>query len=177
MIHNIGKRVIIMSMYTNPNADTFTSSAQNHAHCLHHLELSVNASLQREDGTNLCVDADFEVDAFARLLLWRQEHCTMQQLSVAQLDELLCWIMQKLKIEAQIASYLAEHPEGATSFSPETLESVRSKAQYLYWHLLVLYEDGTVQQLSGQDSLPSWLNELVQKLMTYIPEENSSHKN
>ena len=62
-----------MPMYTNPNADTFTSSAQNHASRLHHLELSVNASLQREDGTNLCVDADFEVDAFARLLLWRQE--------------------------------------------------------------------------------------------------------
>ena len=85
-----------MSMYNTPNADTFTSSAQNHTSHLHHLELSVNASLQREDGTNLCVDADFEVDAFARLLLWRQEHCTMQQLSVAQLDELLCWIMQEL---------------------------------------------------------------------------------
>ena len=166
-----------MSMYTNPNADTFTSSAQNHAPRLHHLELSVNASLQREDGTPLCVDADFEVDAFARLLLWRQEHCTMQQLSVAQLDELLRWIMQKLKIEAQITFYLAEHPEGATSFSPEKLESLRSKAQYLYWHLLVLYEDGTVRQISGQGSLPSWLNELVQQLMTYIPEETGSHKN
>ena len=173
MIHNIGKRVIIMSMYNTPNADTFTSSAQNLAPRLHHLELSVNASLRREDGTNLCVDADFEVDAFARLLLWRQEHCTMQQLSVAQLDELLCWIIQELQLEKQIA----EHPEGATIFSPETLESLRGKTQYLYWHLLVLYEDGTVQQLSGQDSLPSWLNELVQKLMTYIPEENSSHKN
>ena len=166
-----------MPMYNTPNADTFTSSAPNHTSRLHHLELSINASLQREGGTPLCVDADFEVDAYARLLLWRQEHCTMQQLPVAQLDELLCWIMQKLKIEAQIASYLAEHPEGATSFSPETLESVRSKAQYLYWHLLVLYEDGTVRQISGQGSLPSWLNELVQKLMTYIPEENSSHKN
>lgn len=166
-----------MSMYTNPNADTFACNAQNHASHLHHLELSVNASLQREDSTNLCVEADFEVDAFARLLLWRQEHCTMQQLSVAQLDELLCWIMQELKIEAQIASYLAEHPEGATIFSPEALESLRGKAQYLYWHLLVLYEDGTVRQLSGQDSLPSYLNELVQKLMTYISEEISSHKN
>ena len=166
-----------MPMYNTPNADTFTSSAQNLAPRLHHLELSVNASLQREDGTNLCVDADFEVDAFARLLLWRQAHCTMQQLSVAQMDELLCWIVQKLKIEAQIASYLAEHPEGATIFSPEMLESLQGKAQYLYWHLLVLYEDGTVQQLSGQDSLPSWLNELVQKLMTYIPEKPSSYKN
>ena len=162
-----------MSMYTNPNADTFTSSAQNHTSHLHHLELSVNASLQREDGTNLCVDADFEVDAFARLLLWRQEHCTMQQLSVAQLDELLCWIMQELQLEKQIA----EHPEDATVISSESLESLQGKAQYLYWHLLVLYEDGTVQQISGQGSLPSWLNELVQKLMTYIPEENSSHKN
>ena len=166
-----------MSMYNTPNADTFTFSAQNHASRLHHLELSVNASLQREDGTPLCVDADFEVDAFARLLLWRQAHCTLQQLSVAQLDELLCWIMQKLKIEAQIASYLAEHPEGATIFSPETLESLRGKAQYLYWHLLVLYEDGTVRQISGQDNLPSWLNVLVQKLMTYIPEETGSRKN
>ena len=165
-----------MPMYTNPNADTFACNAQNHASHLHHLELSINASLQREDGTNLCVDADFEVDAFARLLLWRQEHCTMQQLSVAQLDELLRWIMQKLKIEAQITFYLAEHPEGATSFSPETLESVRGKTQYLDWHLLVLYEDGTVRQISGQDSLPSWLNELVQKLMTYIPEKPSSYK-
>ena len=166
-----------MPMYNNPNADMFACNAQNHTSHLHHLELSVNASLRREDGTNLCVDADFEVDAFARLLLWRQEHCTMQQLSVAQLDELLCWIMQKLKIEAQIAFYLAEHPEGATSFSPETLESLQGKAQYLYWHLLVLYENGTVRQLSGQDSLPSWLNELVQQLMTYIPEETGSHKN
>ena len=173
MIHNIGKRVIIMSMYTNPNADTFTSSAQNHAPRLHHLELSVNASLQRKDGTNLCVDADFEVDAFARLLLWRQEHCTMQQLSVAQLDELLCWSMQELQLEKRIM----EHPKGATVISPETLESLRGKAQYLYWHLLVLYEDGTVQQISRQDSLPSWLNELVQKLMTYIPEKPSSYKN
>ena len=162
-----------MSMYTNPNADTFTSSAQNHTSHLHHLELSVNASLQREDGTNLCVDADFEVDAFARLLLWRQEHCTIQQLSVAQLDELLCWIMQELQLEKRIM----EHPKGATVISPETLESLRGKAQYLYWHLLVLYEDGTVQQISGQDSLPSWLNELVQKLMTYIPEKPSSYKN
>lgn len=162
-----------MPMYNNPNADTFTSSAQNLAPRLHHLELSVNASLRREDGTNLCVDADFEVDAFARLLLWRQEHCTMQQLSVAQLDELLCWIIQELRLEKQIA----EHPEGATIFSPETLESLRGKTQYLYWHLLVLYEDGTVQQISGQDSLPSWLNELVQKLMTYIPEETGSRKN
>ena len=162
-----------MSMYNTPNADTFTSSAQNHAPRLHHLELSVNASLQREDGTNLCVDADFEVDAFARLLLWRQEHCTMQQLSVAQLDELLCWSMQKLQLEKKIA----EHPEGATIILPETLERLRGKAQYLYWHLLVLYEDGTVQQISGQDSLPSWLNELVQKLMTYIPEKPSSYKN
>ena len=162
-----------MPMYNNPNADTFTSSTQNHAPRLHHLELSVNASLRREDGTNLCVDADFEVDAFARLLLWRQEHCTMQQLSVAQLDELLCWIMQELQLEKQIA----EHPEGATVISPETLESLRGNAQYLYWHLLVLYEDGTVRQISGQDSLPSWLNELVQKLMTYIPEETISHKN
>lgn len=101
----------------------------------------------------------------------------MQQLSVAQLDELLRWIMQKLKIEAQIAFYLAEHPEGAASFSPETLESLWGKTQYLYWHLLVLYEDGTVRQISGQGSLPSWLNELVQKLMTYIPEETGSHKN
>ena len=166
-----------MPMYTNPNADTFACNALNHVSRLHHLEFSVNASLRREDGTNLCVDADFEVDAFARLLLWRQEHCTMQQLSVAQLDELLCWIMQKLKIEAQIASYLAEHPEGATIFSPEMLESLRGKTQYLYWHLLVLYEDGTVRQISGQDSLPSWLNELIQKLMTYIPEETGSHKN
>ena len=162
-----------MSMYTNPNADTFTSSAQNHASRLQHLELSVNASLQREDGTNLCVDADFEVDAFARLLLWRQEHCTMQQLSVAQLDELLCWIMQELQLEKKIM----EHPKGATVISPEVQESLRGKAQYLYWHLLVLYEDGTVRQISGQDSLPSWLNELVQKLMTYIPEKLSSYKN
>ena len=162
-----------MSMYNTPNADTFTSSAQNLAPRLHHLELSVNASLRREDGTNLCVDADFEVDAFARLLLWRQEHCTLQQLSVAQLDELLCWIMQELQLEKQIA----EHPEGATSFSPETLESLRGNAQYLYWHLLVLYENGTVRQLAGQDNLPSWLNELVQQLMTYIPEETGSHKN
>ena len=162
-----------MSMYNNPNADTFTSSDQNHAPRLHHLELSINASLQREDGTPLCVDADFEVDAFARLLLWRQEHCTMQQLSVAQLDELLCWIMQELQLEKQIA----ERPEEVTALSPEKLESLRGNTQYLYWHLLVLYEVGTVRQLSGQDSLPSWLNELVQKLMTYIPEENSSHKN
>lgn len=162
-----------MSMYNTPNADTFTSSAQNHAPRLHHLELSVNASLQREDGTNLCVDADFEVDAFARLLLWRQEHCTMQQLSVAQLDELLRWIMQELQLEKRIM----EHPKGATVISPEVQESLRGKAQYLYWHLLVLYEDGTVRQISGQDSLPSWLNELVQKLMTYIPEKPSSYKN
>ena len=162
-----------MSMYTNPNADTFTSSDQNHAPRLHHLELSINASLQREDGTNLCVDADFEVDAFARLLLWRQAHCTMQQLSVAQLDELLWWIMQELQLEKRIM----EHLKGATVISPEVQESLRGKAQYLYWHLLVLYEDGTVQQISGQDSLPSWLNELVQKLMTYIPEKPSSYKN
>ena len=173
MIHNIGKRVIIMSMYNTPNADTFTSSAQNHAPRLHHLELSVNASLQREDGTNLCVDADFEVDAFARLLLWRQAHCTMQQLSVAQLDELLRWIMQELQLEKRIM----EHPKGATVISPEVQESLRGKAQYLYWHLLVLYEDGTARQISGQDRLPSWLNELVQQLMTYISEEISSHKN
>ena len=162
-----------MSMYNNPNADTFTSSDQNHAPRLHHLELSVNASLPREDGTNLCVDADFEVDAFARLLLWRQEHCTMQQLSVAQLDELLCWIMQELQLEKKIM----EHLKGTTVISPETLESLRGKTQYLYWHLLVLYENGTVRQISGQDSLPSWLNELVQKLMTYIPEKPSSCKN
>ena len=162
-----------MPMYNNPNADTFTSSDQNHAHRLHHLELSVNASLQREDGTNLCVDADFEVDAFARLLLWRQAHCTMQQLSVAQLDELLRWIMQELQLEKKIM----EHPKGATVISPTVQESLRGKAQYLYWHLLVLYEDGTVQQISGQDSLPSWLNELVQKLMTYIPEKPNSYKN
>ena len=162
-----------MSMYNTPNADTFTSSAQNHAPRLHHLELSVNASLQREDGTNLCVDADFEVDAFARLLLWRQEHCTMQQLSVAQLDELLRWIMQELQLEKRIM----EHPKGATVISPEVQESLRGKAQYLYWHLLVLYEDGTVRQISGQDNLPSWLNVLVQKLMTYIPEETGSRKN
>ena len=161
-----------MSMYNTPNADTFTSSAQNHTSHLHHLELSVNASLQREDGTPLCVDADFEVDAFARLLLWRQKHCTMQQLSVAQLDELLCWIMKELQLEKQIAG----HPEDATVISSESLESLQGKAQYLYWHLLVLYEDGTVRQLSGQDSLPSWLNELVQKLMTYIPEEPNSYK-
>ena len=135
-----------MPMYNTPNADTFTSSDQNHAPRLHHLELSVNASLQREDGTNLCVDADFEVDAFARLLLWRQEHCTMQQLSVAQLDELLCWIMQELQLEKKIM----EHPKGATVISPEVQESLRGKAQYLYWHLLVLYEDGTVRQISGQ---------------------------
>ena len=162
-----------MSMYTNPNADMFACNAQNHTSHLHHLELSVNASLQREDGTNLCVDADFEVDAFARLLLWRQEHCTMQQLSVAQLDELLRWIMQELQLEKRIM----EHPKGATVISPEVQESLRGKAQYLYWHLLVLYEDGTVRQISGQDSLPSWLNELVQKLMTYIPEKPSSYKN
>ena len=162
-----------MPMYNNPNADTFTSSTQKHTSHLHHLELSVNASLQREDSTNLCVDADFEVDAFARLLLWRQEHCTMQQLSVAQLDELLCWIMQELQLEKKIM----EHLKGATVISPETLESLRGNAQYLYWHLLVLYEDGTVRQLSGQGSLPSWLNELVQKLMTYIPEKPSSYKN
>ena len=162
-----------MPMYTNPNADTFTSSAQDHASRLHHLELSVNASLQREDSTNLCVDADFEVDAFARLLLWRQEHCTMQQLSVAQLDELLRWIMQELQLEKKIM----EHLKGATVISSESLESLQGKAQYLYWHLLVLYEDGTVRQISGQGSLPSWLNELVQQLMTYIPEEISSHKN
>ena len=162
-----------MSMYNTPNADTFTSSAQNHTPRLHHLELSVNASLQREDGTPLCVNADFEVDAFARLLLWRQAHCTMQQLSVAQLDELLRWIMQELQLEKRIM----EHPKGATVISPEVQESLRGKAQYLYWHLLVLYEDGTVRQISGQDSLPSWLNELVQKLMTYIPEKPSSYKN
>ena len=162
-----------MSMYNTPNADTFTSSDQNHASRLHHLELSVNASLLREDGTNLCVDADFEVDAFARLLLWRQEHCTMQQLSAAQLDELLCWIMQELQLEKRIM----EHPKGATVIFSESLASLQGKAQYLYWHLLVLYEDGTVRQISGQDSLPSWLNELVQKLMTYIPEKPSSYKN
>ena len=162
-----------MPMYTNPNADTFACNAQNHASHLHHLELSINASLRREDGTNLCVDADFEVDAFTRLLLWRQEHCTMQQLSVAQLDELLCWIMQELQLEKRIM----EHPKGATVISPTVQESLRGKAQYLYWHLLVLYEDGTVRQISGQDRLPSWLNELVQKLMTYISEEISSHKN
>ena len=173
MIHNIRKRFIIMPMYNNPNADTFTSSTQKHTSHLHHLELSINASLQREDGTDLCVDADFEVDAFARLLLWRQEHCTMQQLSVAQLNELLCWIMQELQLEKKIM----EHLKGATVISSESLESLRGNAQYLYWHLLVLYEDGTVRQISGQDSLPSWLNELVQKLMTYIPEEISSHKN
>ena len=97
----------------------------------------------------------------------------MQQLSVAQLDELLCWIMQELQLEKRIM----EHPKGATVISPEVQESLRGKAQYLYWHLLVLYEDGTVRQISGQDSLPSWLNELVQKLMTYIPEKPSSYKN
>ena len=97
----------------------------------------------------------------------------MQQLSVAQLNELLCWIMQELQLEKQIA----ERPEEVAALSPEKLESLRGKAQYLYWHLLVLYENGTVRQISGQDRLPSWLNELVQQLMTYIPEENSSHKN
>ena len=97
----------------------------------------------------------------------------MQQLSVAQLDELLRWIMQELQLEKRIM----EHPKGATVISPEVQESLRGKAQYLYWHLLVLYEDGTVRQISGQDSLPSWLNELVQKLMTYIPEKPSSYKN
>ena len=161
-----------MPIYNTPNADMFACNAQNHTSHLHHLELSVNASLQRENGTNLRVDADFEVDAFARLLLWRQEHCTMQQLSAAQMNKLLCWIMQELQLEKQIA----EHPEGATIISSETLESLRGKAQYLYWHLLVLYEDGTMRQISGQDSLPSWLNELVQKLMTYIPEEPNSYK-
>ena len=94
----------------------------------------------------------------------------MQQLSVAQLDELLCWIMQELQLEKKIT----EHLKGATVISSESLQG---KVQYLYWHLLVLYEDGTVRQLSGQDSLPSWLNELVQKLMTYIPEKPSSYKN
>ena len=162
-----------MPMYNNPNADMFACNAQNHTSHLHHLELSVNASLQREDGTNLCVDADFEVDAFARLLLWRQEHCTMQQLSVAQLDELLCWIMQELQLEKKIM----EHLKGATVISPEKLESLRGNTQYLYWHLLVLYEDGTMRQISGQDSLPSWLNEMIQKLMTYIPEKPNSYKN
>ena len=162
-----------MPMYNNPNADTFACNALNHVSRLHHLELSVNASLQREDGTNLCVDADFEVDTFARLLLWRQEHCTMQQLSVAQLDELLCWIMQELQLEKRIM----EHPKGATVISSESLKSLQGKAQFLYWHLLVLYENGTVRQLAGQDNLPSWLNELVQQLMTYIPEETGSHKN
>ena len=97
----------------------------------------------------------------------------MQQLSVAQLDELLCWIMQELQLEKKIM----EHLKGATVISPETLESLRGNAQYLYWHLLVLYEDGTVRQISGQGSLPSWLNELVRKLMTYIPEETGSRKN
>ena len=162
-----------MPMYNHPTVDTFTSRTQNHTSRLHHLELSVNASLQREDGTDLCVDADFEVDAFARLLLWRQEHCTLQRLSVAQLDELLCWIMQELQLEKKIM----EHLKGATVISSESLESLQGKTQYLYWHLLVLYGDGTVRQISGQDSLPSWLNELVQKLMTYIPEETGSRKN
>ena len=81
--------------------------------------------------------------------------------------------MQELQLEKRIM----EHPKGATVISPTVQESLRGKAQYLYWHLLVLYEDGTVQQISGQDSLPSWLNELVQKLMTYIPEKPSSYKN
>ena len=116
-----------MPMYNNPNADMFACNAQNHTSHLHHLELSINASLQREGGTPLCVDADFEVDAFARLLLWRQEHCTMQQLSVAQLDELLCWIMQELQLEKQIA----ERPEEVTALSPEKLESLRGNTQYL----------------------------------------------
>ena len=97
----------------------------------------------------------------------------MQQLSVAQLDELLCWIMQELQLEKKIM----EHLKGATVISSESLERLQGKAQYLYWHLLALYEDGTVRQISGQDSLPSWLNELVQKLMTYIPEKPSSYKN
>ena len=97
----------------------------------------------------------------------------MQQLSVAQLDELLHWIMQELQLEKKIM----EHLKGATVIFFESLESLRGKTQYLYWHLLVLYENGTVRQISGQDSLPSWLNELVQKLMTYIPEKPNSYKN
>ena len=84
-----------------------------------------------------------------------------------------CVSMQISQLEKQIA----ERPEEVAALSPEKLESLRGNAQYLYWHLLVLYEDGTVQQISGQDSLPSWLNELVQKLMTYIPEKPSSYKN
>ena len=91
-----------MPMYNTPNGDTFTSSDQNHAPRLHHLELSVKASLQREDGTNLCVDADFEVDAFARLLLWRQERAQTAPpggycaavLSAAMLMLLLCRFLQ-----------------------------------------------------------------------------------
>ena len=97
----------------------------------------------------------------------------MQQLSVAQMNELLCWIMQELQLEKKIM----EHLKGAAVISSESLESLQGKAQYLYWHLLVLYEDGTVRQISGQDNLPSWLNELVQKLMTDIPEKPSSYKN
>ena len=171
-----------MPMYNNPNADTFTSSAQNLAPRLHHLELSVNASLQREDGTNLCVDADFEVDAFARLLLWRQEHCTMQQLSVAQLDELLCWIMQELQLEKRIM----EHPKGATVISPEVQESLQGKAQYLYWHLLVLYHelDRLQQQLetlalplrefpSGLTVLPNIEHSITEDEINHVLESGS----
>lgn len=106
----------------------------------------------------------------------------MQQLSVAQLDELLCWIIQELQLEKRIM----EHPKGATVISPEVQESLQGKAQYLYWHLLVLYHelDRLQQQLetlalplrefpSGQTVLPNIEHSITEDEINHVLESGS----
>lgn len=161
-----------MQMPTKAAHGSLPFAPQNFSSRLRHLELSLHAALQRPDNTPFYMDVDFEVDAFARLLMWRQEHCTMQRLTAAVVEELLRWVTQGLQIETHIAAYLAAHPEGAAPISPDAWEVQPDEARYLYWNLLLLYHDGTAQQVSGQGGLPMWLDRLVQKLMACVPEED-----
>ena len=160
-----------MQMPSKAALDSLSFAHQNFGCRLRHLELSLNAALQCPDNTPFYMDVDFEVDAFARLLMWRQEHCTMQRLTAAEVEELLRWVTQGLQIETHIAAYLAAHPESAASIPPEAWEAQPDEARYLYWNLLLLYQDGTAQRVSGQGGLPMWLDRLVQKLMACVPEE------
>ena len=115
-----------------------------------HVELSLGGAVPTPDGITCTLNAAFEVDAFARLIVWRQEEKQdVRFLRAEKIKELLAWTAQELQ----------DVQDGAEQGNP---------ASGAAWSLFLRYKDDTCRRFHGVQPFPAWLSKLTDRLTAYF---------
>ena len=111
-----------------------------------HVELSLGGAVPVPDGTTCTLNAAFEVDAFAYLVVWRQaEKQDVRFLRAEEIKELLAWTAQELQT-VQDSAAQGNPASGAA------------------WSLFLRYDDDTCYRFHGTQLFPAWLSKLTDRL-------------